>query len=58
MMYRYITDNALGPTDSSNEFAALNRTQEPPTGSRLNHIPDPEVHEVYRRFVHNLRRFS
>ena len=28
--------------------------QEPPPDSRLNHFPDPQVHEAYRGFVHDL----
>ena len=41
-----------------NGFAAQSGMQEPPPGSRLDHFPDPEVHEFYRGFVHDLHRRS
>ena len=30
----------------------------PPPDSRLNHFPNPEIHEAYRGFVRNLNRRS
>ena len=39
-------------------FAVLSGMQEPVPGSRINHFPDPEVHELYRGFVHDLNRRS
>ena len=41
-----------------NGLAAPDGMHEPRPSSRLNHFPDPEVHEFYRGFVHDLHRRS
>ena len=53
-MHSFTTDNVMRPTCPTNVFAAPNRMQEPPSGSRLNHLPDPEVHGGYLGSVHDL----
>ena len=58
MVHSDTADDAMDLTCFINGFAAPNRMQEPPPGSRLNHISDPEVHEAYRGCVHDLRSCS
>jgi len=48
----------MGPICPIDGFAAPGGMQEPPPGFRLNHVPDPEVHEAYRESVHDLHRRS
>ena len=49
-MHSYTTNNATYPISG----AARNIMQEPPSGSRLTHVIDPEVHEDYQWSVHDL----
>ena len=55
-MHSYTPNNAVGPTSSVSGFAAPNIVQEPPSGSRLARVLDPDVHEDYKWSVHDLYR--
>jgi hypothetical protein len=58
MIHSNTTGNSRSPAYLMNRVAGLSGMQEPPSGSRLNCIPGPEVHEAYPGFVHNLRSCS
>ena len=47
MVYRSAPENPMRPIDVDN-------VREPPPEPGSDHIPDPEVHEVYQRFVYYL----
>ena len=48
----------MGPIYVGHVLPGPSRTREPQPDSGLDHIPDPEVHEAYRRFVYYIRRFA
>ena len=51
MIYRHNTTNTMGSTYSNIGPAGTSQMPGPPPDPQLN--PDPEVHEMYREFVHN-----